>query len=386
MLKYQTTRGETFKHILGVLSGLLVDGNLVFTKDGIAIEGMTNRVQVKFSLPNCGSESFASWTDRLVVGLDFKILYGWLKTVSKGDIIAFEISKDVWESDEPKLIFKHWNDRRNNTVLLPVLDIEERTGDTPLLEYTSVVTLAAANLDEDIKQHCTGAQHVSFKTQPHNSPNRARLVLNSYGAVVGDTSRICSYAWSDCGELKNKREPCDKIETYSLHTVRGVSKSYSFSENVEVMLEPGAPLVLRYLLPSAGFVEFSVVPSEMPDEKELEKSRNEVKDIENLPETTPLKRKQKKKKTAKERKYDNLDEFMKELEDGPDKPAKKVKKDKRPSSPKKKRKTEDTLAPKRLFPRASQKCDACDKYIFSGEELLHDPENPNSLYHKDCLP
>jgi hypothetical protein len=269
-LKYQTTLGERIRRILEVISPILVDGNITFSSSGLSIHGMTNGIYLKLQLPSSGAESFQCWDETVSIGLDFKCLAGWLKAVSKGDIISFEVSKKTLETNKtPTLTYKHWNDRMNHEVRLPILDIEEfKEGKEEKLEYDTVITMPSVQLENFLKRHSVGATDIRFQSicqSAEKGRDRVFLVLHSFGVTPGETTMPC-FKPNFIGEYKDLNVSCLKEDKFSIKTLKAVTKAYTISDSVNVFLSKDRPLRLTYQLGQLGSLEFLVLPTKKKDE------------------------------------------------------------------------------------------------------------------------
>ena len=321
-LKYQTTLGERIRKILEVISPILVDGNLTFDKTGLSIQGMTNQIYVKLKLPPSGAESFQSWEDRTSIGLDFKCLSGWMKAVSKGDIISFEVSKKELEAKKkPTLTYKHWNDRMNHEVRLPILDIEEFKTEEKDFQYDSIITMSSSEFEDFIKRHGVGATDIRFQTvksSTHSAIAQTFLVLHSFGMTPGETTKPC-FTPNFTGKYKNLNLACDKEERFSIKTLKTVAKAYTVSESVNIHLSKKEHLLLSYQLGQLGSLEFRLVPKKNTEEKLALKK--EPVQAEDPIKFHPIKRKAskmvnqknpKKAKVEKEKNVYSIDDFIEE--------------------------------------------------------------------------
>jgi|GEM_PF-4558208 len=283
MLHWQTTGGEKFRKIMEVISPIMVDGNITFDKSGVYIEGATSGIHVKLCLPSSGAEAFKSWTDRVSVGLDFKCLAGWLRSVTKGDIISFTLLKKDYESAHPVLIYKHWGGEGggNHEVRFPILDIEESSPIEFPIQYRSIVTLSSVKFDEYIRRHGGGAKNVRF--QSNHAGEQKFFILHSFGNTPGETTKPC-FVPNSTGPYKHENKACQKQESFSIKRLKTVAKAHSVSSSVNIHLNEGGALMLSYQLGQLGSLEFRVDPSE--EKSPVEKTADPVQ-----PSKVALKRK-----------------------------------------------------------------------------------------------
>lgn len=312
VLKYQTTLGERIRRILEVISPILVDGNLTFDKHGLSIQGMTDKVFVKLNLPQSGAESYQSWEEKTSIGLDFKCLSGWLKAVNKGDIISFEVSKEELEGTSPTLTYKHWNDKMNHEVRLPILDIEDFKAEDKETEYDSILTLSSNELEDFVKRHGVGATHLRFRSF-HNPPTasgtiRTFLVLHSFGLTPGETTKPC-FIPNFTGKYSNRNVPCAKDDIYSIKTLKTITKAYTVSDSVNIHLSKNPHILLRYQLGQLGALEFRVVPEAAPEEAKTKPAKPAKRKA-----ASPTRKRKKAKVAKKEKKPSKLHDFLVKLE------------------------------------------------------------------------
>jgi hypothetical protein len=381
MLKYQTTLGERLRKVLEVISPILVDGNLTFSKDGLRIRGMTNNVMVNLHLPPSGAESIENWGEDISIGLDFKSLCGWMKAVTKGDIISFSVTKEVLESSNPTLVYKHWNDRKNHEVLLPILDIEEFKAPVQDTKYDSVLAMPSLELDNYLKLHGLRGDRVRLQTIDDSQSlanGMLYLVMHSIGSTPAETTQACRRPSYIPKEYKVGHRACPKQETFNIKTLRSISKAYVVSDTVNVFVGMDKPLMLSYRLGQMGSVEFRVTP--MPEEEEQEepvlspkkkRKRKITRKKLDTHKAVVVKQKKKKQKIEKTDHYPDAQETDNNYAAGIPETPKNAKKPKRRARP---------------VCNPSQRCEICGDLCYAGQELGHVEEDPWGLYHRACIP
>jgi len=348
MLKYQTTLGDRLRKIIDVLSPILVDGNLTFDKTGLTINGQTDSLAVKLELPTNGAEFFQCWSDKAVsIGLDFRTLSGWLKAVNKGDIISFEVTKEVLDGATPMLTYKHWNDTMNHEVRLPILDIDEcKFQHKAEKVFDSILSLDSGVFDEFVKRHGVGGDKIRIHSE-HNDSGWY-LVLHSYGTTPGETTKFC-YEPNFTMNYNSRHKACDKKAVFKIKTMRGVCKAYTIGGSVNIHLNPDGPIVLVYPLGQMGSLEFRVRPEPPAETPSVELP---IKKKRPKPVLSPKKKRKKRRKTVQSFTLD------------PAEPSSRLE-----------------LPPVTL----AQVCGLCGLHVFADQGVGFNAKDPYGLYHPDCI-
>jgi hypothetical protein len=243
---------------MDILASILYEGVITFAKTGLTIQGSTKDKHVRLFMPSSAAESCVCPETPVDIGVDFKALSGWLKSVEKGDIISFEVIRDK-DQDKKVLLYRHWNDKINHEVRHTVLELESPSTQTRgAKEYEAIVTMSAQQFEESLKRHCTGAKSVQFGVTlgPNDIPH---LEISSTGTTSAKTTKPCQFV--PVAMYDNLRVASNKTEKFGLKPLKQISRAYSVAKNVIVGVTSAQPhLLLKYPLGLFGYLEFIIQP------------------------------------------------------------------------------------------------------------------------------
>ncbi len=287
MLKYQTTLGSRLKQIFGVLSPILVDGNVIFDAQGLSVYGITETMEVRLTLPKSGTESYEYTGTDCVVGLDFKSLAAWLKAVLPGEIISFEGDiEQIATAEKPTITYKHWSSSMNHEVRMNVMRIDQRVHAGSTARYDTVLSLKSQQLDEFIKRHAQGGslirlQSVVVGPEAVLEPEDAFLIMHSYGQNPAETTVPCKMVPST-SRVKNLAKACAKEQKYVLKTLKAITKAYTVAETAHIRLKLSDKLCVSYKLEHGGTLDFYVDPyvEDAEEDEEEAAEGDKVKEVE----------------------------------------------------------------------------------------------------------
>ena len=408
-VRYQTTLGTVVKKLVKVLTPMLFQANLRFDSTGLHIQGMTSSVIVCAHLPPSTTESYTFGSSaEVIVGVDLKILSGWLDAVAPGDIISFDVQKAEGSKDYT-LTYKHWNVPFSHEVEIPVLKIPILDAKSPSQDFTSMGVVDSRFFNQVLERHGTNSEWFCLGTI--GDDNRWAITSDGTGRsnsiiYVRPLPALCNNISDWVLKKTSSKGGVMKTPKYPISVLRSLCKTSSLGDTVMIGLSENAPLVLSYPITQMGSVEYRVAAYDPNTEDHASKkkarfikpSSPETKRKRSTPPSQKnahrlVKRRKKKQMTEtkaavspipaptrppspvdmKQREQEKeirMQKFMERVENF----KKKVKEQQQ---------KEGATECKHPPTQCSQKCMMCTKFLLAGEETV---ELNGEVVHEDCVP
>lgn len=382
-VRYQTTLAPRLKQIFQVLAPILSEAVLLFDEKKVAIYGQTEEVTILVDMPISAAESYQSFGKPLHLGVDLRCIAGWLKGVTRGDIIAFSVEKAGVDADKPVLVLTQWNDDQTQVIKIDVTNATPSKFDV-VPDGTTVSVCAQMKsdaFDDLVKRHASVGAAVDVMVEVIADTRRVKISTAS-GSISRAAERMAVQYLPSGSQTTTGSFPSKSL--------RAACKAHAISELVQIYMTQDG-LILRYVTGANCAVTFNFKAIVEKDEDEYSPVRPAAEEIEEG-EVVVV---EKTKPTAKKRAAEMPDTKTKVS------PAKKAKlertvstyslEDLKKSLAGEKKKEVPMPPPKKKLKklggelvRASQKCYECSESLLGGEKVGLDDDG--NLIHAKCAP
>lgn len=238
----QTTQGLGLRGVFEVLRENLLDETLVCSASGIQLIAInqTSNAMVSLQMPASNFETYHC-SRKTLIGLCMSNVTRLFKGVTSHDIVTLE----MLETDDTTLIVRIESPDRVTQFSLRLLDLPERVVDLPAKRFSSVLSLAAADLQKLISNMSQLAHTVQFRRVAQG------VEMHAYGDFVEQTTTLIERDQSaivikqDAGA---DADECSDFGAYSLKALAIFCKASSVASTVDLHLKADL-LVLAYQVP-----------------------------------------------------------------------------------------------------------------------------------------
>lgn len=241
-MHFKTVQANAIKCIFEVLKDILNDVNIIFDQTGMRILALdSSRIALVNVFLDAKNFEEYTCTKRFVAGVNISNTYRILKSISGTDIMTMEFG------DSHSLKITVYNDSKKMTTKhdLKLLDINDEGLDVPDVSLDTVTVLSSAEFQKI-----------------------ARDMLNISNCVI-IRRRATSFEMSCTGDFANQATEIDGLPNvdvdirneFSLKYINMFTKSTNMSQNLEVFMGEGMPVILRYCIANLGDLKFYLAPN-----------------------------------------------------------------------------------------------------------------------------
>jgi len=236
-MQIKTTQISAFMSYFNGISTMINNANLEFNKDsGITIKEIDKTGRV-FIYAKFDKDCFETWNvdSNLTIGVDIAKFCACLKKGQNYDYITLD-----FDSNSIKVIFDSHHNKLKKTYTLKVLNIPNNSAGITPIDFTYKVTLKSS----DFYDYCKDISRYSDKL-------RIRIIPNEMTLSSGDDSiEVVRKTGTKFSIECNDDKPLDI--SYDLPLLLLFTNCSNLSENVDIFIKDGYPIILCYKLASLG--------------------------------------------------------------------------------------------------------------------------------------
>lgn len=250
-LLIRTVQASSIKTLFDSLKDLLNDVNIFFTPEGIKMQAMdgAHTALVFLKLDSVNFETYDCET-KFTAGINMTSLTKLIKTVSHTDTLTFQMNS------EDKLIITITNSQKNtvSTSTLNLLDIDEDTYEIPNVKYDSVIQMPSG----DLQKICRDLSNIGDVVKITSKPEKLELLVE--GDFASQSIEIHNTTSETDTSTIGHNTASPVSEVFSLKYLNMFTKSTNLSQNVELYLKQGKPMILLYKVGNLGRVQYALAP------------------------------------------------------------------------------------------------------------------------------
>ena len=305
LVSLHTTQGVKVRTLFETLTPLLVEGSMVFNKEGLFIKGSNVNSFAEVSITQSRNTEIAQYfydsdQKEIVIGVSFEILHGCLSSIGPHDSCRFELTQESLDASRPYLKLYVYNRDLNYDFYSAIylLMIEHSEVESPMKRFDKVVSIPSSLFLKVLRFSQKRGDNLQVYTR--NMIDEETKKTNQY---------ICFRTMGDDAELLFTQKFASdgikevlKKELYSLKYFLLISKATNLSSTVEIYLQTDDILALKYRIGTIGSAIFAISPhmDDAEDVPELHKEgvRTKSKDSK-VPTISEFKRPARRKKRAR---------------------------------------------------------------------------------------
>jgi proliferating cell nuclear antigen len=258
VLTIKTIQIAPFRILMTALKDILLDTNMVFTKEGIRIINMdkTHTILVHLLLKAVNFEFYECKHDKIIIAVNMFHLFKLISSIDNDDTLTIYIENDDYNDGvvtELGLKFENGEVKQTKIQKLRLIEPELDEMDIPDVKFSSIINMPSsdfqkivrdmAQISEKLEIKSVGNELI-FKCQGHYAKSEVRRsetvgsmqILQKLGddsVIQGEFSLKCLVYFIKCTNL------CNQIELY---------------------LENNTPLIVKYDVASLGSIRLCLSP------------------------------------------------------------------------------------------------------------------------------
>jgi len=252
----QTVQGTAIRNLCELLKDILIESNIIATKEGLRLLAIDNAQCVVTSV-HLQAHAFEYYVchQRTVLGVNLANLYKLVKSASNNDVITF------WSlSSEDVLHVRIENTERASKTeyKLKLIDLNETQIDPPSCEFDYIISLSASEFQRMVRDMAMLASTVHIENDDHT----LRLKCNGEYAdqeTVLNANQNLVISKSGSATTSVGADTLGSSE-YSLRYLNMFARGSSLSSNVQLYIQKGMPLILSFSAATLGKVFFCLGP------------------------------------------------------------------------------------------------------------------------------
>lgn len=255
----QTVQGAAIRNLFELLKDILIEGNFIATPHAIRLLAMDNSKSVVTSvdLQAPSFEHFFCKSPRVVLGLNLANMYKLVKSASNNDVVT------LWTMpNEDVLHIRLENSERssNTEYRLRLLDINETSLEVPSCDFQYVLSMSSS----DFQRLCRDMAMLS--TTVHIANDETSMTLTCNGEYADQQTKITQNQNLTIKKASTEPRPDASMHgehmscEYSLRYLIMFARGSSLSSTVDLFIQKGMPIILKYNAASLGRVLFCLGP------------------------------------------------------------------------------------------------------------------------------
>lgn len=263
VLTIKTVQIAPFRTLMTALKDILLDTNIIFTKDGIKILNMdkTHTIFLHLNLNAENFEFFECKQDKIIIGVNMYHLFKLINSIDNDDTLIIYIENDDYKDgvvSELGLRFENGDIKQSKIQKLRLIepDKDDLSYDYgKIAEYNSILNMPSADFQKIIRD----LSNISDKLEIKSAVNE--IIFKCQGQYASAEIRRTE---SDTSMrfIQKSIEINDNINQgeFSLKNLIYFIKCTNLCNQIEIYLENDRPLIVKYNVASLGEIKLCLSP------------------------------------------------------------------------------------------------------------------------------
>jgi proliferating cell nuclear antigen len=259
-LTIKTVQIAPFRILMAALKDILLETNIVFTKQGIKIINMdkTHTILVHLFLKAENFEFYECKEEKIIVGVNILHLFKLITTIDNDDTLTIYIENEDYNEGivtELGLKFENGNIKQSKIQKLKLIEPEQDELEIPDVEFSSVINMPSNDFQKIIRDLAAISEKIEIKSVEDE------LIFKCSGQFA--KAEIRRSENNANMQIKNKQHNKIIQGEYSLKNLLYFIKCTNLCNQIEIYLENNRPLIVKYNVASLGEIKMclSSLPS-----------------------------------------------------------------------------------------------------------------------------
>ena len=265
ILTIQTLQIAPIRTLMSALKDILLETNIVFTKDGIKIINMdkSHTILVHLNLEAKNFELYECKMDKIVIGVNVFHLFKLINSIDNNDTLTIYI-EDVDYSDCVVqflgLKFENATIKQQKIQKLRLIEPDADELSLPDIKFSSILNLPSSDFQKIVRDLTCISDKIEIKSIV--TANGVELIFKCSGGFAEAEIRRTE---SDGNMEYVKKQDVSKIiqGEFSLTNLGYFIKCTNLCNQIELYLENNLPLIVKYNVASLGVIMLALasIPS-----------------------------------------------------------------------------------------------------------------------------
>jgi proliferating cell nuclear antigen len=259
-LTIKTVQIAPFRVLMAALKDILLETNIVFTKQGIKIINMdkTHTILVHLFLKAENFEFYECKEEKIIVGVNILHLFKLITTIDNDDTLTIYIENEDYNEGivtELGLKFENGNIKQSKIQKLKLIEPEQDELEIPDVKFSSVINMPSNDFQKIIRDLAAISEKIEIKSVEDE------LIFKCSGQFA--KAEIRRSENNANMQILNKQHNKIIQGEYSLKNLLYFIKCTNLCNQMEIYLENNRPLIVKYNVASLGEIKMclSSLPS-----------------------------------------------------------------------------------------------------------------------------
>lgn len=259
-LTIKTVQIAPFRILMAALKDILLETNIVFTKQGIKIINMdkTHTILVHLFLKAENFEFYECKEEKIIVGVNILHLFKLITTIDNDDTLTIYIENEDYNEGivtELGLKFENGNIKQSKIQKLKLIEPEHDELEIPDVKFSSVINMPSNDFQKIIRDLANISEKIEIKSVEDE------LIFKCSGQFA--KAEIRRSENNTNMQILNKQHNKIIQGEYSLKNLLYFIKCTNLCNQIEIYLENNRPLIVKYNVASLGEIKMclSSLPS-----------------------------------------------------------------------------------------------------------------------------
>ena len=253
-----TVQIAPFRTLMTALKDILLETNIIFTKDGIKIINMdkSHTILVHLSLPSNNFEEYKCNREKIVIGVNMFHLFKLINSIENTDTLTIYIEKRNYNDgvvSELGLKFENGDIKQCKTHSLRLIEPDNEELQIPDVKFSSIINMPSADFQKIIRDMGGISEKIEIKSVANE------LIFKCNGQFASSETRRAETE----GAMKFVEQSDSNVVIqgeFSLKNLGYFIKCTNLCNQIEIFLANDMPLVVKYNVASLGEIQLCLAP------------------------------------------------------------------------------------------------------------------------------
>jgi proliferating cell nuclear antigen len=260
ILTIQTVQIAPFRTLMTALKDILLETNIIFSKEGIKIINMdkSHTILAHLFLNAENFEVYDCNMDKIIIGVNMFHLFKLINTIDNNDTLTIYIEETDYTDGIVQFLglkFENGDIKQHKIQKLRLIEPDTEELNVPDVKFSSVLNLPSADFQKIIRDLSCISDKIEIKSIATNEG--VELIFKCVGAFA--TAEIRRTEADGSMEFIHKQEVSKIIQgEFSLKNLGYFIKCTNLCNQIEIYLENDMPLVVKYNVASLGEIKLAL--------------------------------------------------------------------------------------------------------------------------------
>lgn len=258
VLTIKTVQIAPFRILMTALKDILLDTNIVFTKEGIRIINMdkTHTILVHLILKAANFEFYECKHDKIIVGVNMFHLFKLITSIDNDDTLTIYIENDDYIDGvvtELGLKFENGDIKQSKIQKLRLIEPDQDELEIPDVKFSSIINMPSSDFQKIVRDLANISEKLEIKSVGNE------LIFKCSGQYAKAEIRRTETQGSMQFLQKLTSDTVIQGE-FSLKNLVYFIKCTNLCNQIEIFLENNRPLIVKYDVASLGSIRLCLAP------------------------------------------------------------------------------------------------------------------------------